>query len=222
MVYAHRICEAIIMDEPEKVREYVQLPGFDPHETLSEGVTMMHIAASSGSVEIGKILRDAGVPLNEVDGAGTDVLSYAKRHIQFLEFLSESGVDLKRDVSPRGRGCTLLRECVVGGLAETVQYLIGKGLIPSEDDVKFAKNYVESCFALPKSDLVELLCVIADLPAKDETMAQRVPYMRIVKLFEDARASQGLAIGLKDADSKFTRGPRPETPQNPGAKNRIR
>ena len=57
---------------------------------------MLHVAASSGEIELMKKLIDAGVDLNEKDGEGWPAIHYAivNGHFECASVLIENGVEI--------------------------------------------------------------------------------------------------------------------------------
>lgn len=223
---------AIERQDVGEVKKLVDRDDFNPHATEKHGAGYMFMAAHAGNVEIGQILRDAGVPisLEEIDGLQLDVLDYGRKHPNFLAFLAENGIDLGR-VKPReGRKGTIIRTCALEGLVDTVEFLVNHGVMPTEDDVKYARsmlNYMSGGVSTPISSLVEAAVVAAGGLTKEEHQKTLEPYERIVDVLENVPVREQNAadttIPLKDVDPKFRKGPKgKQTRSGKGSKGRLK
>lgn len=224
--------DAIARQDVESVRKLTQSTGFKPDATEDHGAGYMFIAAGTGNVEIGQILKEAGVQisLNDRDGLRLDILDYAKEHPQFLEFLRQNGIDLGRIEKFMGKTITLIGSCAFRGLADTVEYLLNAGVKPTEDDIKTAKDMLEYVGGRPsakKDPATELLVNVAyeaiqGVPISKAREAVR-PFERIVSLLEKAVAikgieGDGIAIGLGNVDPKFRNGANTKSAEPNGSK----
>jgi ankyrin repeat protein len=205
--------EAISNQNVELVRELTKRTDFDPHAKNHRSAGYMHIAAGVGNVEIGQILKHAGVPINlETDAMGLDILYCGLKHPAFLAFLTESDIDLGRTESKNGKVITLISCCVAEGLADTVEFLLNAGVVPTEDDVRHARAtfvYMFNGYMTPGSSVKSVGDFLGGLTRKQAQNKIR-PYERIVDLLESIERrtpSVDAGIPLKDVDPKFKRGP---------------
>ena len=169
-------------------------------------------AAWTGKVAIGRLLRDAGADLNATDKANNDVLSYAIEHPQFILFLEENGLDIHR----MRNGATFIGECITtgltidGGLADTVAFLVGRGVRPMAEEVEFVKKLSEPADISPKA---QFLMAVADFPEQKRQGVFR-PYARMAALLESVpvrdHVDRGTITSLADVTGKLKRGPRPQ------------
>lgn len=221
-----KLFDAIERQDVEEVRRLVEQKGLDVNQGNPRNLTItpMMVAAHEGNVEIGKILKDAGANLEAMDGLEIDVLSYAVKHTHFIEFLEKSGVDIHRIRRGLNETHTLIGECVPDGLADTVKFLIRRGVSPTNADVKRAKDildYMSRDVSKPINPCVELACAMRGDPTRKKIEERLKPYKRIVKLLDNVPTREQIqnaadtATPLKDVDPKFRRGPKgkPTTPK---------
>ncbi|KAJ1547062.1 hypothetical protein HK096_004385 [Nowakowskiella sp. JEL0078] len=99
----------------------------NPNIVISDGQTLMHVAARSGSTECLMLVAQAGVPVDQPDSHGITPLGLAaaEGHLAIVEILVSQGhADISRITDS---GTTILHFAAFHGQREVVQLLVKQG-----------------------------------------------------------------------------------------------
>jgi ankyrin repeat protein len=116
-----------------KIRELLA-SGYSPNQTDENGgTTGMHVAASTGNLQIIAILYKAGADFNQKDNVGSTPLDYAAEHDQ-LEAVKLL-LDIKARVNDENKnGMTALMFAAKTGNVEMLRLLLARGANPAKVD----------------------------------------------------------------------------------------
>jgi len=131
--YYKNIPRAVKANDVGKVRQLLS-DGASPNQTDEDGATTgMHIAASTGNLQIMAILYKAGADINVRDNVGDSPLDLAAEHRQ-LEAVKLL-LEMKARVNDQDKnGMTALMFAAKVGDTEMVRYMLEAGANPSLSD----------------------------------------------------------------------------------------
>jgi ankyrin repeat protein len=131
--YYQNIPRAAKANDVSKIRQLLD-DGTSPNQTDEDGATTgMHIAATSGNLQIMAILYKAGGDINARDGVGNSPLDLAAAHAQ-LE-AAKLLIDLKARINDQNKnGMSALMFAAKAGDVETVRTLLDHGANPNAVD----------------------------------------------------------------------------------------
>ncbi len=124
--YQKNIARAAQANDVAKIRSLLS-DGYSPNQTDENGgTTGMHIAASTGNLQIMAILYKAGADINQKDVVGGTPLDYAAEHdhLEAVKLL----VEMKARVNDQNKnGMTALMFAAKTGDIELVRLVLGAG-----------------------------------------------------------------------------------------------
>jgi uncharacterized protein len=131
--YYKNIPRAAQANDVAKIRSLLS-DGYSPNQTDENGgTTGLHIAASTGNLQIIAILYKAGADVNQRDNVGSSPLDYAAEHGQTeaLKLL----LDMKANVNDQNKnGMTALMFAAKTGDIEAIRALLAHGANPNTSD----------------------------------------------------------------------------------------
>jgi len=131
--YYKNIPRAAQANDVGKIRQLLA-DGYSPNQTDENGgTTGLHVAASTGNLQIIAILFKAGADVNQKDAVGGTPLEYAAQHDQ-LE-AAKLLLDIKARVDAENKnGMTPLMFAAKTGDIELVRTLLAHGADPNKSD----------------------------------------------------------------------------------------
>jgi uncharacterized protein len=131
--YYNNIPRAVEANDVAKIRSLLS-DGYSPNQTDENGgTTGLHLAASSGNLQIIAILYKAGADINVKDNVGSTPLDYAAEHdrIEALQLL----LDMKARVDIENKnGMTALMFAAKTGDIDAIRALLAHGANPNQSD----------------------------------------------------------------------------------------
>jgi len=111
--------------EISRLEEYLSTHPSSIHEKDEYGLSLLHIAAENGFLDVLSVLIHKGGKINEVDSQGAAPLHYACKegHTSAASLLLENGASL----SPDNYGLNPLHYCVKHGHVDTAKLLLDQG-----------------------------------------------------------------------------------------------
>jgi ankyrin repeat protein len=124
--YEKNIPRAAQANDDGKIRALLS-DGYSPNQTDENGgTTGMHVAASTGNLQIMAILYKAGGDINQRDAVGSTPLDYAaeRDHLEAVKLL----LDMKANVNQQNKnGMTPLMFAAKAGDVEMVRVMLAQG-----------------------------------------------------------------------------------------------
>ena len=138
---------------------------FKKNENIKEPVTALTEAATSGHIEIVKLLIDNDVDIKSNENVLALLFSARFDHIAIVKCLIEHGIDIN---SKHERyGATVLMAACATGNVELAKYLIGKGVDINEKNSQGETSIIYAARAGHANVIKELINKGADANSKD-------------------------------------------------------
>jgi uncharacterized protein len=130
--YYKNVARAAQANDVGKIRQLLA-DGYSPNQTDESGTTGLHMAASTGNLQIIAILFKAGGDVNQRDKVGSTPLDYAADHDQ--REAAKLLLDMKAAVDAENKnGMTPLMFAARVGDPELVRILLAHGANPNKSD----------------------------------------------------------------------------------------